>query len=174
METNKSAAGVEEVSLTSVAAPLFLECKYAGLTLKELGPAIARLHQGAEGLIVATKVAAKGALQCALQAGGALLLAKDGVPHGEWMSWLRQNVQGLSSDQATRYMKLAREIPHVRNLDQLKTIRAAYIATGVVKESGKKGRKREPAPVLDRETALTPSDFLSRFRSLRVFLEQHR
>ena len=170
-QMNDPAPVVEEGSVARVAAPVVLGNNYAGLTLDELGPAIERLHRGAEGFIRCTKAAAASALQCALEAGGALLLAKDKVPHGEWGAWLRQNIPGLSPDQATRYMKLAREIPHVRNFDHIGTIRQAYVAAGVIKRPAKGGGKKAVTPVLDRDTALAPADFASRFRSLRVFLE---
>jgi len=148
-----------------------LESKYAGLALEELGPAISRLHRGAVETSTLIRQTATSALEFALEAGTALNAAKEKVPHGEWGAWLLRKVPGLSPDQACRYMRLAQEIPHVRNFASIQTVRQAYIATGVIKEPGKNGcKKAAKGPTF----ALAPADFVSRFRSLRIFLESAR
>ncbi|MEI8310962.1 MAG: DUF3102 domain-containing protein, partial [Verrucomicrobiota bacterium] len=144
---------------------------YESMPLSDLGPAIAKLHEGAEQCSASARKVVENALAFVLEAGKALQAAKDKVHHGEWGSWLRQHVPALSHDRANRYMKAAREIPHVRNLDKIKTVRQLYISTGVVKEPAKGSAKKSTAPALDRDTALAPADFVSRFRALRGFLE---
>jgi len=159
------------LTVSGTTQPVSLERKYAGLALEELGPAISRLHRGALDMSTLIRQTATSALEFALEAGTALNAAKEKVPHGEWGAWLLREVPGLSSDRATRYMRMAKEIPHVRNLDQIKTVRQALIATGVIKEPGKNGCKKEgDGPI----HALAPADFVSRFRSLRIFLESTR
>ena len=93
------------------------------------------------------------------------------VPHGQWTAWLKLHVSELSEDRACRYMKLAREIPHVRNLDENVTLRQAFLLAGVVKEPGKGEAKRACKPPLEADAVFTPADVVSRFRSLRVFLD---
>ncbi|MEI6033295.1 MAG: DUF3102 domain-containing protein [Verrucomicrobiae bacterium] len=144
---------------------------YESMPLCDLGPAIAKLHQEAKQCSASIRKVAENALEFALEAGKGLLAAKEKVPHGEWGPWVHEHVPGLSSDQAIRYMQLARNFPHVRNFDQIQTIRQAYLAVGIMKEPGKKGRKKPSSPVL-RDTALRPADFGSRFRSWREFIEQ--
>jgi len=153
------------------AMPAVCGKSYESMPLSDLGPAIAKLHEGAEQCSASVRKVVENALAFVLEAGKALQAAKDKVHHGEWGSWLQQHVPALSHDRANRYMKAAREIPHVRNLDKIKTVRQLYISTGVVKEPSKGGRKKAAAPVLDRDTALAPADFVSRFRALRLFLE---
>lgn len=151
--------------------PAISETSYKSMPLSDLGPTIAKLHEGAEQCSASVRKVVENALAFVLEAGKALQAAKERVPHGQWGSWLLQHVPALSHDRANRYMKAAREIPHVRNLDKIKTVRQLYVCTGVLKEPAKGGRKKAVAPVLDRDTALAPADFVSRFRALRLFLE---
>ncbi len=46
-------------------------------------------------------------LEHALKAGGLLLEAKAGLPHGEWLPWLGENCPDISERTAQRYMRLA-------------------------------------------------------------------
>lgn len=54
--------------------------------------------------------AARSAMQKALIAGQQLNEAKEQVPHGQWKTWLAENVQAAERT-AQAYMKLAREVP---------------------------------------------------------------
>ena len=143
---------------------------YQERSLDELASSIRASHNAATQFAGAVLQFAKNSLDSALAAGRALLAAKDQVPHGEWGTWLKEQVPGLSPDQAQRYMKVVREIPHVRISGVLKTVRQAYIACGTIKKPVKKQVIVQPGG-LDKMTALKPSDFVSRFRSLRVFME---
>jgi hypothetical protein len=52
-------------------------------------------------------LAATGLIMNALAAGEALLVAKEKIPHGGWLKWLKAECD-LSEDRAERYMRLAR------------------------------------------------------------------
>lgn len=53
---------------------------------------------------------ARGAMQCALEAGELLLKAKAQIPHGQWESWLIQNCT-VAPRTARSYMSLATRFP---------------------------------------------------------------
>jgi len=150
-------------------APQHLD--FSTLDDAQLCEMIATWHKSAVGMAAAASNAARAALELALRAGHALNEAKRRCGHGQWGDWLRQHVPDLAQDRANRYMRLASGIADVRNFDQIKTVRQAFLAVGIMKEPGKGGRKKAAAPVLDRDTALAPADFVSRFRALRLFLE---
>ena len=137
----------------------------------QLGEMIVGCHRSATTMAAAASNATRAALELALKAGHALNEAKRRCGHGEWGDWLKQHVPDLAQDRANRYMRMAKEIADVRNFDEIKTVRQAFIAVGILRESSKGGGKKTAAPVLDRDTALEPADFVSRFRALRVFLE---
>lgn len=50
-------------------------------------------------------------LEHALEAGRLLLEAKKGLPHGEWLPWLKESCPDISERTAQNYMRLAREVP---------------------------------------------------------------
>ncbi len=54
-------------------------------------------------------------LDHALKAGALLLEAKAGLPHGEWLPWLKENCPDISERTVQRYMRLA------ENRDELRT-----------------------------------------------------
>ncbi|MFC0711510.1 DUF3102 domain-containing protein [Azorhizophilus paspali] len=54
--------------------------------------------------------AARTAVELAIEAGQQLNSAKDQVPHGQWESWLSENVKAVPRT-AQAYMRLAREVP---------------------------------------------------------------
>ena len=49
-------------------------------------------------------------LEHALKAGQLLLEAKKGLPHGEWLPWLRESCPDISERTAQNYMRLSREV----------------------------------------------------------------
>lgn len=53
---------------------------------------------------------ARGAMQCALEAGALLVKAKEQVPHGQWEGWLADNC-AVAPRTARSYMKLATAFP---------------------------------------------------------------
>ena len=50
-------------------------------------------------------------LEHALKAGTLLLEAKKGLPHGEWLPWLKGNCPEISQRTSQNYMRLASEMP---------------------------------------------------------------
>ncbi|MDV7210122.1 DUF3102 domain-containing protein [Azotobacter beijerinckii] len=54
--------------------------------------------------------AARTAVELAIEAGQQLNTAKEQVPHGQWESWLSENVEAAPRT-AQAYMRLAREVP---------------------------------------------------------------
>ena len=50
-------------------------------------------------------------LEHTLEAGRLLLEAKKGLPHGEWLPWLKENCSDIGERTAQNYMRLAREYP---------------------------------------------------------------
>ncbi len=143
---------------------------YKSLALSDLAQKIEGHHEQAKTFAGHVAAAARMSLEAALNAGRALLAAKAKVDHGEWTKWVQEHVHSLSSDQASRYMQLARQFPHVRNSDKLRTVREAYLACGVIKEPAKKATHVAVARV-KKAPALSPSDFVSRFQSMRGFFE---
>jgi hypothetical protein len=156
--------GLESVSSLS-------ENSFKGMPLSALGPAIAKLDEEAELCAAAFRKTATNAVAVVLQAGRALLAAKAKVSHGEWGTWLKHNVPALSHDRANRYMKVARQIPHVRNLKKIPTVNQLYLATGVIKAPSTVPRKMTSMPHLNSDTALEFCD-LRRFESFREFIQQ--
>lgn len=53
---------------------------------------------------------ARGAMECALEAGALLVQAKEQVPHGQWENWLSENCT-VAPRTARSYMKLATAFP---------------------------------------------------------------
>ena len=53
----------------------------------------------------------KKGLEHALKAGTLLLEAKAGLPHGEWLPWLKESCPDISERTAQNYTRLARQLP---------------------------------------------------------------
>ena len=76
-------------------------------------------------------------------AGKYLLAAKAKVGHGGWLKWFAENCPGISEDTSERYRNLAEyaikeakaNSAHWRNLIEAGSLRQAYIAAGVVKDT---------------------------------------
>ena len=126
---------VDEIDDTTgaLALPAEPEADYSALTLEELGATISTLHKDANYFVEFTRKVAACSVKKAVAAGAALLAAKSKVKHGEWGPWLQQHVPSLSQDTANRYMKLSKQITHVRNFDENVTLRQAFLLAGVIK-----------------------------------------
>ena len=68
------------------------------------------------------------AIQHATNCGLMLLQVKASLNHGEWLPWLKQQQEsgaiGFSQQTASKYMKLAANYNHERNLSEAPSIRA--------------------------------------------------
>ena len=128
----------------------------------ELSLAIARineLHAQAEELAQKAKEVASKTIEIAIECGKLLIEQKAKVGHGKWLSWCKANLK-FSDKTAERYMSLFRksgglnpilnandenessnstQIESVSNLEarKVKTLRQAYIATGILPETPK-------------------------------------
>ncbi|OJU97812.1 MAG: hypothetical protein BGO12_04460 [Verrucomicrobia bacterium 61-8] len=77
-------------------------------------------------------------VSAAINAGKLLLEAKARLPHGQWETWLRENVSELFQSTACRWMKLAEE-PKLSELTDLENPKLTEIY-----ESCGKGAENEP------------------------------
>lgn len=117
---------------------------------------INELHAQAEQYALSAKDLAGKAVECAIKCGEILLQKKKALGHGNWLKWRKANLR-FSDDTAERYMTLWRKTKelssqsdsqeksdgsnsaYVRNLEarKAKTLRQAYIATGILPEPQK-------------------------------------
>ena len=87
--------------------------------------------------------ASKTSVDCAIKAGMALLEAKRRVSHGEWGNWLKHHLPEIPRSRICRYMALAQRISHMRNLDEIQTLRQAYLLVGIVRGGRSKCQHRQ-------------------------------
>lgn len=98
--------------------------------------------------------ASRSAIQSALIAGEKLALAKEQVPHGEWLPWLEENCPKLSERNAQRYMRIWRkrdELPKSDTRDGFSLRQALEVLAtpkeDVPEESPRPGKgDRPPSP----------------------------
>jgi len=69
-----------------------------------LVPEIKAAHEEAE---KCQRTSHSRALECAIKAGAALILAKEAVGHGAFSIWRQQNLPHIPTSTATLYMRLA-------------------------------------------------------------------
>ena len=82
---------------------------------------------------------ARKALEHALDAGATLHEVKTGLPHGEWLPWLKANCPGISERSAQRYIRLA------MNRDRLRE-KSATVADLTLREADRILSDRDLAP----------------------------
>ncbi|MBF5004769.1 DUF3102 domain-containing protein [Diaphorobacter caeni] len=68
------------------------------------------LAQAINDKVLEAESKARGAMECALEAGALLVQAKEQVAHGQWENWLRENCT-VAPRTARSYMKLATAFP---------------------------------------------------------------
>lgn len=150
---------------TAVANAIADWAKLADYTESQLVAEITSCDQNAQAMAAAVKQGSATALEFALRAGHALLEARQRCKHGQWSAWLEKNAPSISPDQDSRYRALAERTPHVRNLDEIRTIREAYIACGIIKGS----TKSSAATVAP---ASKPKQILAASRRLRLSVQK--
>jgi len=120
---------------------------------------INELHNQAESIAKSAKDMANKAIDIAVECGRLLTGQKKVVGHGNWLNWIKDNLS-FSEETVSRYMRLyakAQEIKdiedsenssHVTNLGKLKdkTLRQAYIATGILPPRKEPELKEKKAP----------------------------
>lgn len=123
---------------------------------------INELHEQADSIARSAKEQANRAVEIAVECGRLLCEQKKSVEYGKWVNWIKSNCN-FSEDTAQNYMRLYRKVAEisrlendssiasavalddgsktesVRFLDKLKgkTIKQAYIATGILPEAPK-------------------------------------
>jgi hypothetical protein len=123
----------------------------------------------AEQMLSHTEAAAIVRINAVIEAGKALTLVKESMKHGEWGPWVKDNLEGITQQTATNWMKL--HAFHEANgdeiFDEAKSVRQAYKLAGIIPEVSSTGSKRSSATVdyvlhLTRlELALRKMDFTS-------------
>ena len=93
-------------------------------------------------LMEVTLTTVQQSVETVIATGNALLEARRRCSHGEWGPWQKQHLPGIPPSRISRYLAAAEEIPHVRNLDAIKTVRQLYIACGVIKTPERKQQTR--------------------------------
>ncbi len=116
---------------------------YESMSLEQLAKEIHKNHKDAVEFAEIAKNTVKSTIQKVVAVGNALIAAKAKLRHGQWTEWREQNVNTLSEDQANRYIRLAKQIPHMRNLNELASVRQAYLAAGIIKDTTKSISKSE-------------------------------
>lgn len=117
----------------------------------DLSAAINVAFEEAHGIAADATERAKQAIAKAIECGGLLLRQKASLPHGAWLPWLAAHCPQISARTARRYMRLA-DRTHVADLDDAKSLRQAYLATGVLPD----------APRVRTPSATTPTIFFVR------------
>jgi Protein of unknown function (DUF3102) len=96
--------------------------------LADLAARIKAEHEAATGFI-------KQGLERAIHAGKLLIEAKDHLPHGQWLPWLREHCPALPERTASHYMRLAHHEDDLRaksaNLADLNISEAVGLLTPV-------------------------------------------
>ena len=110
--------------------------------------------------------AARHSLTYIIEAGKALWIAKGRVQPGQWESWTKSNLPHFSRSKISRYMAAAERICHVTNLNEIRTVRQAYLACGIITEPAEKKSEKMVTPA-----NFAPSDFIAKVGSMRNFFQ---
>ncbi len=102
--------------------------------LKKRARTIRSLYASVGALAEQATAKCNAAVAEAILCGEELNAAKQLVGHGVWGAWLRDNCKDVQDRTARRYMALAKR-SHVANLDDCETIRQAYLAVGIIRET---------------------------------------
>ena len=135
---------------------------------------INELHAQAETIANSAKAQAGKAVEIAIECGRLLTLQKKQTEHGEWIAWIKSNCR-FSEDTAQNYMRLFRRVSQLTKLEdknagggktetvrfienlKAKSIRQAYIATGILPEAQKPDVDGKSTPIV---THVKHIDFL--------------
>ncbi len=118
------------------------------------------------------KQAAAATIGRAVRGGELFLEARERVGHGNWERWIGEHVPGLSKATVWRYMELAKQILHVKDLEAFGSLSALYRAVGILPDrsqnrvmagDGDKARRgRPPKSKGEQEPAETPGPDVGR------------
>ena len=104
--------------------------------LEELGRLIDHAYGASVDFAVGARAAARQAIECAVVCGGYLRQAKAQLPHGQFLSWLKQNTQ-IEPRTARNYMALHQWVgQHKDSILKSKphSLRQFYILAGILPE----------------------------------------
>lgn len=108
---------------------------------------INELHAEIESQVSYAKIQATKAIELTVECGKLLIAQKKNAGHGKWEEWVNTNCE-FNTVTAWRYMRLSQKIgieekssnlSHIKdlNIGSPKTLRQAYIATGILTEAPK-------------------------------------
>lgn len=120
---------------------------------------INELHNQAESIAKSAKDMANKAVDVAVECGRLLAEQKKAVGHGNWLNWIKDNLS-FSEETVSRYMRLYAKVQEIKdiegsgnssyvaNLGKLKnkTLRQAYIATGILPARKEPELKQDDTP----------------------------
>lgn len=125
----------------------------------EIVSQINELHAKAESLVKSAKENASEAIAYAVECGKYLHAQKKSLPHGSWIAWIGENCN-FCRKSATNYINLYRKFSpkllessngkHVSHLSEVapKTLRQAYIATGILLDIPKSENGEKITPLV--------------------------
>ena len=120
---------------------------------------INELHNQAESIAKSARDMANKAVDVAVECGRLLAEQKKAVGHGNWLNWIKDNLT-FSEETVSRYMRLYAKVQEIKdiedsgnssyvaNLGKLKnkTLRQAYIATGILPARKEPELKQDDTP----------------------------
>jgi hypothetical protein len=78
----------------------------------------------------------KKTVELAISAGEHLIAIQNLLPHGKWEDWVGDNIKGITIQTCRNYMRLAESNrKHVFDLNDVETLRQAYIAARIIRPS---------------------------------------
>ena len=98
----------------------------------------------------------------------ALLQKESGKERPGWIEWLESNCPSISEQTARRYMALAKRSHESGSIEDCATLRQAYIATGIIKDSGKQAKEDAATPETPWVRYVKPLDSFRRWYLGRV------
>lgn len=135
---------------------------------QDLATAINGGHRLIESEIHTARKHASAALMGALKTGAYLQEAHRRFKKAGWGSWVRKHCPSLPISTAYRYKDLAVKFPHVRKVEEITTLRQAYIAVGIVPEDTV---KKKVQPDLSKAPAFNGTDLVARVKNMREFYD---
>ena len=135
----------------------------------ELATAINGAHQQSEVGIHNARKHAETALTGALAAGAYLQEVHRREGKSGWGNWVKGHCPQLPISTAYRYMDLARKFPRMRKPEEIRNLRQAYIAAGILLETPAKAEAKQ-APALHHVEPATVTDLVARVKSTWAFL----
>ncbi len=133
---------------------------------RELAAEIMGAYRAAEDFASQARSNVKSAVEEAIRCGAMLNAKKDSLAHGMWMIWVELFVPELHLMTAQRWMKLARLASSHPELENVNSLRQAYIAVGILPDPVENKRLRRHIPAGGRSGLCPDKDFLTLLHQL--------